>query len=179
MDWKGFRMLKTKFSWWKVLAVWAGFLFLHFSYGMFPGFFFRLVAEANETVFLHMKMLFLAYTLVTLAEFVVWRGRIKSASSFLTGRALIAVAYPWLTITFWFLAWALNIHFPLVWELIYSNVMILLGIYLAVRLEELVDGLEFRPALKWMILLVFVFAVFVYVSFSLNPPIHFFTTPPE
>ena len=171
-------MSKKKFLWWKFIAVWVGFLLLHFSYETFPSLFFRIVAEANETVFFHMKMLFVAYSAVSIVEFIVRRTRIKSAGSWFAGRALIAVAYPWLTITFWFLAWALNIHFPLFWELIYANFMIVLGIYLALRMEELFEDVEFRPALKWMILLMFVISVFVYVSFSLNPPVLFFTTPP-
>ncbi len=171
-------MSKTKFRWWKFIAVWICFLLLHFSYETFPSLFFRIIAEANETVFFHMKMLFVAYVAVSFVEFVIRHTLIKSTSNFFASRALIAVAFPWLTITFWFLAWALNIQFPLVWELIYANIMIMVGIYLALRMEELFDDMEFRPALKWMILLVFVAAVFVYVAFSLNPPMHFFTTPP-
>lgn len=171
-------MLKTKFLWWKFIAVWISFLLLHFSYETFPSLFFRIIAEANETVFFHMKMLFVAYSAVSIVEFVLRRTLLKSTSTFLASRALIAVAYPWLTITFWFLAWAFNVQIPLFWELIYANIMIMLGIYLALRMEELFNDMEFRPAIKWMILLVFVVAVFVYVSFSLNPPIHFFSTPP-
>jgi hypothetical protein len=171
-------MSKTKFLWWKFIAVWICFLLLHFSYETFPSLFFRIIAEANETVFFHMKMLFVAYSAVSIVEFVLRRTLLKSTSTFLASRALIAVAYPWLTITFWFLAWAFNVQLPLFWELIYANIMIMLGIYLALRMEELFNDMEFRPAIKWMILLVFVVAVFVYVSFSLNPPIHFFSTPP-
>jgi len=171
-------MQKTKFIWWKFVAVWVCFLLLHFSYGTFPGLFFRIIAEANETVFFHMKMLFVAYSVVSLVEFVLRRTRIKSVGNFFSSRALIAVAFPWLTITFWFLAWALKVQLPLLWELIYANVMIALGIYLALRIEELIDDVEFRPSLKWSILILFVIAVFVYIAFSLNPPVHFFTTPP-
>jgi hypothetical protein len=172
-------MLKTRFLWWKFFFIWVGFLLLHFSFGAFPNIFFRIVAEANETVFLHMKMLFVAYSVASLVEFFVSRDRIKSTSSFFARRAVIAVAYPWLAITFWFLAWAMNIKFSLPGELIFSNVTVLLGIYLALRMDEALDQVEFRPALKWMILLLYLTAVLVFVSFSLNPPIHFFTTPPE
>jgi hypothetical protein len=172
-------MSKTKFSWWKFLAVWLGFLLLHFSYGTFPSLFFRIIAEANETVLLHMKMLFVAYSFVSLVEFCIRRRRIKSSSSFFTSRGLIAVAFPWLAITFWFLAWALNIKLTLAPELIFANLTVILGIYLAIRMEEVLDQVEFRPAFKWMILFLYLTAILVYVSFSLNPPFHFFTTPPE
>jgi hypothetical protein len=171
-------MKKTKFRWWKFIAVWICFLLLHFSYKTFPNLFFRIIGEANETVFFHMKMLYFAYSAVSIAEFFLRRTLIKSTSTFFASRALIAVAYPWFAITIWFLASVFQIHFSLVWELIYANIIVMLGIYLALRMEELFEIMEFRSAIKWMILLVYVVAVIVYISFSLNPPIHFFTTPP-
>jgi len=126
-----------------------------------------------------MKMLFVAYSLVTLVEYGIRRKKIKSGSNFFASRGLIAVAYPWLAIIFWFLAWALNIKLPLALELVFSNITVILGIYLALRMEEILDQVELRPAFKWMVLFLFLAAMLVYISFSLNPPIHFFTTPPE
>ena len=171
-------ILKTSFRWGKFIAIWACFLLLHFSYEWFPSLFFRLIAEANETVFLHMKMLFVAYVLVSLVEFLIQRHAVRSTSSFLAVRALVAVAYPWLAITFWFLAWAVGLTFGRLGELLYANLTTMLGIYLALRMEEVIDTVELRPALKWTILLLFLAALVSYVSFSLNPPLHFFTTPP-
>jgi hypothetical protein len=170
-------MPKPKLHWWKILAIWACFLLLHFSYGWFPSIFFRVIAEANETVFFHMKMLFLAYVLVSLVEFFVNRRAIGSARSFFANRALVAVVYPWLAITFWFLAWAVGLTFGRVGELLYANVTVLLGIYLVLRLEEILDTVELRLALKWTVLLLFLAALISYVSFSLHPPLDFFTTP--
>ena len=171
-------MPKPKLRWWKFFAIWACFLLLHFSYEWFPGLFFRLIAEANETVFLHMKMLFIAYVLVSLVEFLIKRHAVRSTSSFFAGRALVAVAYPWLAITFWFLAWAVSLTFGRLGELLYANLTTILGIYLALRMEEVLDTVELRPAMKWTVLFLFLAAVISYVSFSLNPPLHFFTTPP-
>jgi hypothetical protein len=93
-------MPESGFRWWKLVAIWASFLLLHFSYGWFASTLFRIVAEPNETVFFHMKMLFVAYVLVSMAEFFVYRRLIRSSSSLFAARALVAVAYPWLTITF-------------------------------------------------------------------------------
>lgn len=171
-------MPRPGFKWWKLVAIWAAFLLLHFSYGWFPNIFFRVLGEASETVFVHMKMLFVAYGLVSLIEFWMGRRAIRSASSFFAARGLVAVAYPWLAITFWFLAWAAGITFSLVVvEILYANVATLLGVYLALRMEEILDAVELRPAFKWMVLLLFLAAVITYVSFSLSPPLHFFTTP--
>ena len=173
-------MQGPRFPWWKLVAVWVGFLLLHFSYGIFPGLFFKMVAEDHEATFLHMKMLFVAYVVVSLVEFVVRRKRIGSAQTFLYGRALIAVVYPWLTITLWFTAEALGFHLTVMpWELIYANLATLIGIYMAVRMEELFREVKFRPAFKALVALVFAAAILSYVSFSLNVPMHFFTTPPE
>jgi hypothetical protein len=174
----GDQMPKPKFRWWKFVAIWATFLLLHFSYGWFPNVFFRVIAEANETVFFHMKMLFVAYVLVSLVEFLINRQAIHSTSSFFASRALVAVAYPWLAITFWFFAWAVGMSFGRVADLLYANVTTLLGVYLALRMEELFDTIELRPAFKWTILLLFLAALVSYISFSLHPPLHFFTTPP-
>ena len=172
-------MPKPQFRWWKFISIWASFLLLHFPYGWFPNLLFRLIAEANETVFFHMKMLFVAYVLVSLVEFFVNRRAIRSTSSFFASRALVAVTYPSLAITFWFFAWAVGLTFARLGELLYANLTTLLGVYLALRLEEILDTVELRPALKWTVLLLFMAALVSYIAFSLNPPLHFFTTPPR
>ena len=164
---------------WKVFAVWGTFLLLHFSYETFPNTIFRIIGEDGETTFFHMKMLFFAYVGITLVEFVV-RRRSCLAQTFLFSRALIAVAYPWLTITIWFAAEALGVAIAsIVVELIYANVVTVIGIYLAVRMEEIFSETEFRPSMKALISIVFVAALVSYVSFSLKVPMPFFTTPAE
>ena len=64
-------------------------------------------------------------------------------------------------------------------ELIYANVVTIVGIYLALRMEELFAETEFRPSMKALISIVFIAAVVSYVSFSLKVPMPFFTTPAE
>ena len=171
---------RPRLSWWKLIAVWGTFLLLHFSYDTFPSLLFRLLGEDHEATFFHMKMLFVAYVAVSAVELVIRRKSLRSIDTFIYSRALIAVAYPWLTITMWFTAEALGFKIPLIpWEIIYANVLTVLGIYLALRMEELFVDTEFRPALKAMILLLFAAAVLSYAAFSLETPVHFFTTPPE
>jgi len=168
-----------RFAWWKLIAVWVGFLLLHFSYETFPNTLFKLIGEEGETTFFHMKMLFVAYVFVTVVEYVVRRSSITSLRDFACPRALIAVAYPWLTITMWFVAEAVGIGMPnMAVELVYANVATVLGIYLALRLEEALDPVVFRPSAKAMIALVFVCAIVSYTAFSFTEPMPFFTTPP-
>jgi hypothetical protein len=171
---------RARFAWWKFISVWGLFLLLHFSYKTFPGPVFQILAEDHEATFFHMKMLFLAWVIVSLVELAVRGRRMRSIPSFLTSRALLAVLYPWAAITMWFTAEALGVKLPVIpWEIIYANIFTAGGIYLAVRLEEVLDGVDFRPALTAMVILLFVTTVLSYVAFSLNVPVHFFTTPPE
>lgn len=170
---------KPGLAWWKLIAVWAGFLGLHFSYETFPNTLFKLIGEEGETTFFHMKMLFFAYIFVTLAEYVWRRKSIADAGSFATWRALIAVAYPWLTITVWFTAEALGIAWPgLAIELVYANVITVLGIYLALRLEQALDDVRPRPALTGVVWLVFACALLSYAAFSFTELMPFFVEPP-
>jgi hypothetical protein len=169
---------RPSLAWWKLISVWALFLALHFSFKTFPIAFFRIIGEEGETTFFHMKMLFFAYLFVTVVEFVVRRKQIPSARSFVYSRALIAVVYPWLTITMWFAAEALGFRIPVMpWEIIYANVLTLVGIYMALRMEELFAETDFRASMKVLIGLAFVTALLAYVSFSLKTPMPFFTTP--
>lgn len=172
-------MDRPRLAWWKLAATWLLFLALHFSYETFPSLLFKLIGEEGETTFFHMKMLFFAYIFVTLVELAVRRRALSSVSGFVYSRALIAVAYPWLTITMWFMAEALGFRMPnLAVELVYANVATLAGIYLALRMEELFEGVDMRPAMKALVVIVFVCALVSYLSFSLTTPMPFFTTPP-
>jgi len=175
----GGRVSSQRLAWGKFVAVWVTFLLLHFSYEAFPTTLFRLIGEQGETTFFHMKMLFVAYVFVSLIELLVRRASVGSVSLFVYSRALIAVAYPWLTITLWFTAEALGLAMPnLTVELIYANVATAVGIYVALRLEEVFGVIEFRPSLKAMTIVLFTCAVISYASFSFKVPLPFFTTPP-
>ena len=68
---------------------------------------------------------------------------------------------------------------PMPWEIIYANIMTIFGIYVAIRIEEALEVVEFRPALKGSILLIFLVALFTFVVFSFNAPEHFFETPDD
>ena len=172
-------MNQPKIAWWKLITTWIFFLLLHFSYETFPNTFFKIIGEEGETTFFHMKMLFFAYIFSSLIEYFLQRKRIVNLDTFVFSRMFIAVAYPWLTITAWFTIEALtHAMLSMPWELIYANVMTILGIYVALRIEELFEGQNLRPAFKGSILLLFLAALISYVGFTLNTPEHFFTTPP-
>lgn len=171
-------MNTTKFPYWKLIFVWIVFLGLHFSYETFPNLIFQIIGEEGETNYFHMKMLFFAYLFGCIVEFFINRKKIGSLQQFSTSRALVSITYPWLTITFFFLAQAFTggmLEMP--WEIIWANIATVIGIYFALRLEQAFDEVEFRPALRWMIWLIFLSALFTYIVFTFDTPEHFFETP--
>ena len=172
-------MDKPKITWWKLIAVWILFLLLHFSYDTFPNIVFEFFGETAETTFTHMKMLFYAYLFASVIECFIQRKSILYLETFIYARLFIAVAYSWLAITIWFTAEALTGELlPATPEILYANITTLIGIYIALRVEELFEGLTLRPAFKGSVILLFITALVSYTAFSFNPPEHFFS-PPE
>lgn len=172
-------MKRSKLNWWKLILTWVFFLGLHFSYETFPNLLFQIIGEVGETTYFHMKMLFFAYIFSSVIELVVQREAHTNFSNFIYARMFVAAAYPWLTISIFFLSEAITggmLAMP--WEIIYANVVTVIGIYIALRIEELFEERELRPALKSSIALLFLVASFTYIAFSLNTPEHFFQTPP-
>ena len=171
-------MQRRKLFLWKVLGTWILFLMLHFSYETFPNKLFQIIGEEGETSYFHMKMLFFAYLFTTIVEYFLRRKQLTKQASFLYARMLIATTFPWLTISIWFSAQALGIELPIYpWEIIYANIITLLGIYFAVRIDEALEGIDYRPSLRNLIILIFATALLGYISFSFNTPEDFFTTP--
>ena len=62
-------------------------------------------------------------------------------------------------------------------EIIHANIVTVIGIYVALRLEDALESIDYRPALKESILIIFQLALFTYVAFTFNTPEHFFETP--
>ena len=86
---------------------------------------------------------------------------------------LIAASFPWMSIAIWFIPDVLGLELGRN-ELAYSLLLTLLGLYLAIRLDEELETVEFRPALKATIWLAFAAALITYVGFSFHVPDDFF-----
>jgi hypothetical protein len=171
-------MKTTKLKWWKLIVTWLLFLGLHFSYETFPNTLFKIIGEEGETSYFHMKMLFFAYIFVSIVEFFIERRKIVSSQNFVYSRLFVAIIFPWVTTNVFFLAQAVTgemLEMP--WEIIYANIITIFGIYFALRVEEALADVEYRPAFKYSILLIFLVTLFTYIVFSFNTPEHFFTTP--
>ncbi len=101
-----------------------------------------------------------------------WEG-VYRIRELLAGRMLIAAAFPWMSIAIWFIPIALGFELGS-YELPYSIVLTILGLYFAFRLDEGLENIEFRPALKWFIWLAFIAAFITYTGFSFHVPNNFF-----
>jgi hypothetical protein len=169
--------MTSRFAWWKLIAGFLFFVFFHEVYGILGrGTLAALLGEGIESIYAHMKMYFYAYLLVSVIDYFLRRAQITSASSFWTSRMLIASSFPWMSIAIWFVPVALGFELGSR-ELLYSLLITAVGLYFAFRLDETLENLEFRPALKGLIVVAFVAALITYVGFSFQVPDNFFITP--
>jgi hypothetical protein len=169
--------MQEKFAWWKLIAGYVFFIFFHQIYDILSGgTLAAILGEGIESIYAHMKMYFYAYLLVCLVDYFLRRKKIASISSFWYPRMLTAASFPWMSIAIWFIPIALGFELGK-YELIYSFVLTGLGLYFAFRLEEGLEGVEFRPALQAMIWLAFLAAFITYIGFSFHVPDNFFMAP--
>jgi len=166
--------MKPKFEWWKLIAGYLFFLFFHQIYDILGGNLLgRILGEGIESVYAHMKMFFYAYLLVSVIDYFRRRKQIASGSAFWTSRMLIASSFPWMSIAIWFIPEALGFNLG-GYELAYSLLLTALGLYFAIRLDEGLSDVTFRPALNTLIWLAFAAALITYTGFSFHVPENFF-----
>lgn len=169
--------MKSRFPWWKLIAGYLLFIFFHQIYDILGGgTLATILGEGIESIYAHMKMYFYAYLVVSIIDFFLRRPQISAADSFWTTRMLIAASFPWMSIAVWFVPVALGFELGN-GELIYSLLITAFGLYFAIRMEEGLGNLEFRPALKVLIWITFWATLITYVAFSFAPPDNFFIAP--
>ena len=166
--------MKSKFLWWKLVVGFLFFLFFHQIYAILGGNLLgKILGEGFESIYTHMKMYFYSYLCMSAIEYFMRRRQIISAGTFWTTRMLIASAFPWMSIAIWFIPIALGFDLG-DYELAYSLILTVLGFYFAIRLDEGLEGVTFRPALNALIWLAFAAALITYTGFSFDVPDNFF-----
>jgi hypothetical protein len=90
---------------------------------------------------------------------------------------LILAAVPWMMIVVYYAVEAAGIILPHTIDLAWAILLTLFGLYFSIRLEEPLDGVELRPALKSVIVVAFLGALITYVGFSFHVPDNFFIAP--
>jgi hypothetical protein len=168
--------MREKFPWAKFVAGYILYVFFHEIDRLMPGIIGTIFGEGIESVYAHMKMLFYAYLLLSLFDFLRFR-KTALPKSFFYSRMLILASVPWMMIAMYYAVEALGVVTPHAVELAWGLVMTALGLYFSIRLEEPFDVMELRPALKSMIVFAFVTALVTYVGFSFHIPDNFFIAP--
>jgi hypothetical protein len=165
--------MRAKFPWVKFLLGYGLYLFFHEADRFLPGTLGVIFGEGIESVYAHMKMLFYAYLVLSIIDYFRFR---KSGLpvSFFSARMLILAAVPWMMIAIYYSVEAMGITLPRAVDLTWAILMTGFGLYFSIRLEEPFEGLELRPALKSMIVIVFLSAFITYVGFSFHVPDNFF-----
>ena len=169
--------MRTKFPWVKFLLGFGLYLFFHQINSILPGTLIGTIfGEGISSVYAHMKMLFYAYLVLSIIDFFRFR---KSGYpvSFFYARMLILAAVPWMMIAIYYAVEAAGIILPHTIDLTWAILTTLFGLYFSIRLEEPLDGMELRPALKSVIVIAFLGALITYVGFSFHVPDNFFIAP--
>ncbi len=169
--------MRTKFPWIKFLAGFVLYLFFHQINSILPGSLVgTILGEGISSVYAHMKMLFYAYLVLSLIDFFRFR-KDGLPVSFFYARMLILSAVPWMMIAIYYAVEAAGIFLPRTIDLTWAILMTLFGLYFSIRLEEPLDGMELRPALKSLIVIAFLGALITYIGFSFHVPDNFFIAP--
>jgi len=169
--------MRTKFPWVKFFLGFGLYLFFHQINSILPGTLIGMIfGEGISSVYAHMKMLFYAYLVLSIIDFFRFR---KSGYpvSFFYSRMLILAAVPWMMISIYYAVEAAGIILPHAIDLTWAILTTLLGLYFSIRLEEPLDGMELRPALKSVIVIAFLGALITYIGFSFHVPDNFFIAP--
>lgn len=170
--------MREKFPWAKFIIGYVLYIFFHQIYDILGGSTLgALIGEGIESVYAHMKMLFYAYLLLSVFDYFRFRRAGKMPVSFIFSRMLILSAVPWMMIIMYYALEAMGIVLPRTMDLIWALIATALGLYFSIRLEESLDGMEARPALKAMITIAFVSALITYGGFSFQVPDNFFIAP--
>jgi hypothetical protein len=169
--------MRETFPWQKMVVGYLLYVLFHQIYGILGGGTLgALLGEGIESIYAHMKMLFYAY--LVLSAFDYSRLRQKGLPvSFLFSRMLILSAVPWMMIIVYYAVQAVGIVLPHTVDLVWALIVTAFGLYFSIRLEEPLDNMELRPALKAMIALAFVSAFITYIGFSFQIPNNFFIAP--
>lgn len=166
--------MREKFPWWKMIGGYVLFVFFHQVYDILGGSALgAILGEGIESVYAHMKMLFFAYLVLSVIDYLRFR-RHGLPVSFLFSRMLILAAVPWMMIVVYYAVEALGIELSRVVDLIWALMVTAFGLYFSIRLEEPLDGMQLSPALKATIALAFTAAFITYIGFSFQVPGNFF-----
>ncbi|MBW6458318.1 MAG: hypothetical protein K0B52_04060 [FCB group bacterium] len=153
--------------WIKLIIVWALYVGLHFVYKIFPCNLTLVFGCPEETIFHHMKMAFLSYTLVSIGEYFILKpDKIKA---FINARMIAAILFSYFSFIIWYIYPA--IFGPIehaAGEIIYSNLILAVSLIATISLEgQFVKIAYDRTATAVIMIFYFIIlAVFIISTFQ-------------
>ena len=158
-----------KNQWIKVLSVWALYVFLHFTYKIAPCDLTQLFSCPVETIFHHMKMAYLSFTLVSIVEYLIVKP--KDLSTFLSSRMISAILFSYFSFVIWFIVPVLFGPIEVAWgEIIYSNVILALCLSATIYIESFVEKITFDRKITGVITALYVIILTVFVVSTFHTP---------
>jgi len=122
-----------------------------------------------ETIFHHMKMAYLSFTLVSIVEYFITKPR--DLNSFISSRMLSAILFSYFSFVIWFIVPALFGPIEVAWgEIFYSNAILALSLTATVYIESFTDKIRFDKRITWVISALYVIILTVFVVSTFQTP---------
>jgi hypothetical protein len=163
-----------KAQWIKILIIWLVYVLLHFTYKIAPSDLTRLFGCPVETIFHHMKMAFLSYSLFSIVEYFVIKP--PHIPGFISTRMLSAILFSYFSFVIWFLIPSVFGPIESVWfEIVYSNLILALCLAATVHIESFTAKITFDKKVMAVIIALFSVILIVFViSTYRTPPMEVF-----
>ena len=150
----------------------AIFLILHYLFKWVPNTIVSLFSAINESVYQHMKIAFLAYIILMLIEFVIFRKKISDKQNFVFSHLLSAVLIPFFTLVLFLIGAMFYGERHFVVEIIYAiSIAYLSGLSINI-LEQEFHKVQFSMRFKIFLLIIIIIMITEFTIFTFNLPWH-------
>jgi hypothetical protein len=156
-------------QWLKFFIIWILYVLLHFTYKIIPCNLTFLFGCPEETIFHHMKMAFLSFSLISIGEYILLRPR--EISGFIPARMISAILFSYFTFIIWLI-------YPVIFgpissvagEIIYSNIILAACLLVTIYLETYLETLSFNKAIFSLISFFYLIILAVFVISTFHTP---------
>ncbi len=158
-----------KNNWIKVLIIWALYVGLHFTHKYIPCGLTQLFGCPEETIFHHMKMAYLAYSLVSIIEFFILKPHYRE--SFISSRILSVILISYFSFMLWFFVPVVIGPIHTEWfEIVYSNLILAFSLSAVVYIETFTEKISFNKTIMRVLTLLYLIILTVFVVSTFSPP---------
>jgi hypothetical protein len=159
--------------WLKGVLFWVTFMLLYGLQKLAPVFPVTLFTAIDESNFQHYKATFIAYFIISLVEFIVFRKNLTEKTSFWYSRLTTTIFIPWLVFLGWYLMPAIlgGKALPnVVLEILFANCVALTVGIVAANLERGFATMIFSKWIKVSVWIFFIISIVIYTLFTFYLP---------